>query len=77
MYLPAFPTETEIDAAYPMLPNPHDCECFAALQRAERLSRVLELLGHIPLNALDWAMVHGASERSSWNTAARKDGVWR
>lgn len=75
MYLPAFPTETEIDVAYPVLPDPHDCERLAALQRAERLGRIRELLAHISLTPLESAEVLDAGERSTLRAPARKDGV--
>jgi hypothetical protein len=75
MLLPTFTTETEIDAAYPVLGNPGDCQCFAAVQRAERLARAIELLGQIPLTALERVLVHGASERSASIAPARKEGV--
>jgi hypothetical protein len=75
MPLPTVPTDTEIDAAYPVLGTPSECECFAAIQRAECLSRVIELLEQLPLTALERAMVHRASERSALSAAAEKGGV--
>jgi hypothetical protein len=75
MLLPDFPTATEIDAGYPVLGTPDGSECFAAVQRAECLSRVIELLERIPLTAIERAMVHGASERSASRAAARKEGA--
>jgi hypothetical protein len=77
MLLPDFPTETEIDSGYPVLASAEDGECFAAIQRAECLSRVIGLLEQIPLTSLERAMVHAASERSASRapTRARKEGV--
>ena len=64
MLLPAFPTESDIDAAYPVLGNPDDCATFAAVQRAACLNRVIELLSLIPLTALERELVHRASDQA-------------
>ena len=65
MPLPAFPTETDIDAASPALPNPGNGEVFAALQHAECLNRAMELLRRLPLTALERDLVHRMSDHVS------------
>lgn len=77
MPLPAFPTEAEIDTAYPVLPNPGNCEVVAALQHAECLNRAIELLRRHPLTALERDLVHRVSDQEPRTAPVERAGVRR